>query len=34
VGGVAVPVGLSIGIIAVMGAATLGMGLAEFQRTE
>ena len=32
--GWAVPVGLSIGIVAVMGAALLGMAIAEFQRTE
>jgi ABC-2 type transport system permease protein len=30
----AVPVGLSLGIVAVMGAALLGMAIAEFQRTE
>ncbi len=29
-----VPVGLSLGIVAVMGAALLGMAIAEFQRTE
>jgi len=29
-----VPVGLSIGIVAVMGAGLLGMAIAEFQRTE
>jgi ABC-2 type transport system permease protein len=33
-GGWAVPVGLSIGIVAVMGAALLGMAIVEFQRTE
>ena len=32
--GWAVPVGLSLGIVAVMGAALLGMAIAEFQRTE
>ena len=32
--GWAVPVGLSIAIVAVMGAALLGMAIAEFQRTE
>ncbi|HVT70480.1 MAG TPA: ABC transporter permease [Trebonia sp.] len=32
--GWAVPVGLSIGIVAVMGAALLGMAIVEFQRTE
>ena len=32
-GGWAVPVGLSIGIVAVMGAVMLGMAVAEFQRT-
>jgi ABC-2 type transport system permease protein len=29
-----VPVGLSLGIVAVMGAALLGMAIAEFRRTE
>jgi ABC-2 type transport system permease protein len=33
-GGWAVPVGVSLGIVAVMGAALLGMAIAEFQRTE
>jgi len=32
--GWAVPVGLSIGIVAVMGAALLGMAIVEFKRTE
>jgi len=32
--GWAVPVGVSLGIVAVMGAALLGMAIAEFQRTE
>ena len=32
--GWAVPVGLSIGIVAVIGAALLGMAIVEFQRTE
>ena len=32
--GWAVPVGASLGIVAVMGAALLGMAIAEFQRTE
>ena len=32
--GLAVPVGVSLGIVAVMGAALLGMAIAEFQRTE
>jgi len=32
--GWAVPVALSLGIVAVMGAALLGMAIAEFQRTE
>ena len=30
--GWAVPVGLSLGIVAVMGAALLGLAIAEFQR--
>ena len=29
-----VPVGLSLGIVAVMGAVLLGMAIVEFQRTE
>jgi ABC-2 type transport system permease protein len=32
--GWAVPVGVSLGIVAVMGVALLGMAIAEFQRTE
>jgi ABC-2 type transport system permease protein len=32
--GWAVPVGVSLGIVAVMGAALLGLAIAEFQRTE
>jgi ABC-2 type transport system permease protein len=32
--GWAVPVGLSLAIVAVMGAVLLGMAIAEFQRTE
>jgi ABC-2 type transport system permease protein len=32
--GWAVPVGLSLGIVAVMGAVLLGLAIAEFQRTE
>lgn len=32
--GWAVPVGVSLGIVAVMGAALLGMAIVEFQRTE
>jgi ABC-2 type transport system permease protein len=32
--GWAVPVGVSLGIVAVMGAALLGMTIAQFQRTE
>jgi ABC-type transport system involved in cytochrome c biogenesis permease component len=32
--GWAVPVGVSLGIVAVMGAALLGMAITEFQRTE
>jgi ABC-2 type transport system permease protein len=33
-GGWEVPVGLSLGIVALMGAALLGIAIAEFQRTE
>ena len=33
-GGWVVPVGVSLGIVAVMGAALLGMAIVEFQRTE
>ncbi len=33
-GGWSVPVGLSLGIVAVMGLAMLGIAIAEFQRTE
>jgi ABC-2 type transport system permease protein len=29
-----VPVGVSLGIVAVMGATLLGIAIAEFQRTE
>ena len=32
--GWAVPVGVSLGIVAVMGVALLGMAIGEFQRTE
>jgi ABC-2 type transport system permease protein len=32
--GRAVPVGVSLGIVAVTGAALLGMAIVEFQRTE
>ena len=32
--GWAVPVGVSLGIVAVMGAVLLGLAIAEFQRTE
>jgi ABC-2 type transport system permease protein len=32
--GWAVPAGLSLGMVAVMGAVLLGMAIAEFQRTE
>ena len=32
--GWAVPVGVSLGIVAMMGVALLGMAIAEFQRTE
>lgn len=32
--GWAVPVGVSLGIVAVTGAALLGMAIAEFRRTE
>jgi ABC-2 type transport system permease protein len=33
-GGWEVPVGLPLGIVALMGAALLGIAIAEFQRTE
>ena len=33
-GGWAVPVGLSLGIVAAMGAVLLGMAIAQFQRSE
>jgi ABC-2 type transport system permease protein len=29
-----VPIGLSLGMVAVMGAALLGIAIAEFQKTE
>ena len=34
VAGWQVPVGLSLGMVAVMGAALLGIAIAEFQKTE